>query len=231
VYAESEPFLVGELLKEPYEVTNVDLIQAAKSEISELTLYYLIRSVNKLSAKQMDPVDLISGNFLEIIFCRMVRCRQADCVAKLERLFFEAVVLKESKMTCSFNLLNLFVTESEFVRDRFCVKYFPMLFYLNRSFRLFQAVHLERFNQLVGWFIKSRLFNVKCPMSYQQKDLVMLGLFKKNRNMSDFTLKEMARSSCYDIVDSQSSWEVIDQFSDSYRHFIFFFNEIKRVLK
>lgn len=229
VYAESEPFLVKELLKESYEVTNVDLIQAAKSEISELTLYYLMRTLDKFSAKQMEPVDHISGNFLEIVFCRMVRCRQMDRVAKLERLLFEAVVLKNAKMTCSFNLLNLFVTQDDFVRGRFFEKYFPILFYLNRSFRIFPESHLVRFNALVDWFVQNHCSH-KCAINSAQIDLVVLGLCQGRQSPRDFSLKEMARSSCLNNSNSQGYERIIDRFNDSTRHFIFYINEMKKLL-
>lgn len=229
VYAESEPFLVKELLKESYEVTNLDLVQAAKSEISELTLHYLMQTLDKLSAKQMGPVDHVSGNFLEIVFCRMVRCRQMDRVAKLERLLFEAVVLKNAKMTCSFNLLNLFVTEDNFVRERFYVKYFSILFYLNRSFRIFPESHLKRFNALVDWFLKSH-FSYKCAKNSAQVDLAILGLCQESQSPRDFSLKELARSSCLNNSYSQGYERIIDRFNDSTRHFIFFVNEMKKIL-
>lgn len=236
VYAESEPFLINELLKKSYQIRNMDLIQAVKSEISELTIFYLINNIEVFNSELLEPVDEVSGNFLEIIFCRMVNCKDSDREQKLRRIFFEAVILKNAKMTCSFNLLDLFTTNNEYIKRNLFNVYFPCLYFLNKSFGLFQyRSHFSRFNQLTSWYVKKYLLSQEQvnrleskSLGEQQIDSILVEFYIKNYlyiDKFDFSLKEMARSA---FVKS-SSKNFINQINDSTRQFIFYFYELKKL--
>ena len=89
---------------------------------------YLMLNLKRFSettSQLLEPVDDIYGNYLEILFCRLVRCTHREQETRLRRLFFESIVLKCGKMTCSANMLNLFLTNDQYVHDKLVNKYFP----------------------------------------------------------------------------------------------------------
>jgi len=253
VYAESEPFLVRSLLdsfNDTYAITHSDLIQAAKSEISELSIYYLLNHLKSFNSCDylLEPEDDLYGNFLEILFCRMVKCQDHEKELRLRLLFFEAIILKNAKMTCSTNLLNLFVTNSQYVNKRLLNIYFPCLFYLTNTFLQFKnQYHKQRFQILLNWFVKTCLFDELTDVmaSYlnnlndKQTELILFEYYSKkilNRKFSlnfDFTLQELARNAFMKLYSSRANgpnFEFLDAICDSARHFIFYFNEIKSLL-
>lgn len=250
VYAESEPFLVNSLLqsfKNSYKLTSSDLIQAAKSEISELSIHYLLANLNDFSSFDhlLEPDDDLYGNFLEIIFCRLVKCTDMDKELRLRLLFFEAIILKNAKMTCSTNLLNLFVTNSQHVQKRLLNIYFPCLFYLINTFLQFKTeLHKERFQLLLDWFVKNCLFADESneirlyvqTLNAQQLEMIIFEFYSKkmlkqkfNFNF-DFTLQELARNSFMKVFVNDrngTDYNFVNLICDSARYFIFYFNELR----
>lgn len=254
VYAESEPFLVGSLLdnfNDSYRITHSDLIQASKSEISELSIYYMLNSVNsdfssKSNENLLDSDDDLYGNFVEILFCRMAMCcNDSAKEQRLRHLFLKAVILKNAKMTCSTNLLNLFMAGSEQVNKRLRSVYFPCLFYLSQAFLVFKTdMHKQRFNLLVNWFARNFLLtadhNNKSyldSLNEQQIEAIIFEYYAKksldtkfNFNF-DFTLQELSRNSFLKLFTSSCTAtecvQFVDAICDSARQFIFYFNEIK----
>lgn len=243
---DSEPLLVKtfiENLKDTYVVTKHDLISAAKNASSELTLYYLLSNLefNKQNSDLLESLDDLYGNFLEILFCRLVKCNNRDQELRLRRLFMEAVVLKNAKMTCSTNLLSLFVTNNQFIKKRLLNVYFPCLFYLSNSFHLFQSnVHRDRFQMLVSWVFKCLFKNQhKCGEDKHKIDLILFEYYSmKSNNFSvrkidfnfDFSLKDLARNAFMKVyLDHANKFKFIDLINDSNRRFLFYFKEIKNL--
>ena len=176
----------------------------------------------------------------------MVRSEEYEKELRLRRLFFEAVVIKDAKMTCSTNLLNLFMNKNEMVQKKLLNVYFPVLFYLSNSFPLFiNEFHYQRFKILCNWFAKNRILTdeeTKLPsiftldLSPQQIDSFIFEFYSfKSTNDDKFTinfdqsLKEMSRNTFMKIFTRQNgnNFRFINSVSDSAREFIFYFNEIK----
>ena len=114
---------------------------------------------DKSTSELLKPNDDIYGNFLEILFCRLVRCTNQEQELRLKRLFFESILLKNAKLTCSTNMLNLFLTNNQEIKQKLINKYFPCLFYMSNSFSLFQSdLHEKRFTMLTNWLTKQLFF-------------------------------------------------------------------------
>jgi hypothetical protein len=261
VINDNEPFMISsfmELAKNKYSLTNGDLISAAKNCISELTLYYLMGSVDfSHNVELLRAQDDVYGNFVEIIFCRLVRCSNLEQELRLRRLFIELIVLKNAKMTCSANLINLFVSNSQHVKQKLLDVYFPCLFYLSNSFNLFLTRQDEiKFRVLVNWFVRYCLFgehldlmpsfvsssrlNTSSPilvssLTHKQIDLIIFEFYanksikKKFSFNFDLSLKELSRNSFMKVYlnFSQTYADILNAISDPVRQFIFYFNEIK----
>lgn len=112
-----EPILVKNLLDaEPYTVTNADLIRAARDSFSELTIHFLLNRVDSFAESRhslLMPEAVGDGNFMEHLFVRMVREKQRESRFALRRLFLDALVNKDARMTCSRTLLDLFLNEDQ----------------------------------------------------------------------------------------------------------------------
>jgi hypothetical protein len=262
VLNESEPFLVNELIsnsRETYKLTNRDLISVAKNGSSELTLYYLLNNLqfdhenDKTTSELLKPNDDVYGNFLEILFCRLVRCTNKEQELRLKRLFFESILLKNAKLTCSTNMLNLFLTNNQDIKHRLINKYFPCLFYLSNSFALFQTnLHQKRFTMLTNWLAKQLFFSKSAiyasnlstmfqfdTLSKQQIEMILFEYYKKrcllkanqqiNLSPFEFSLKELARISFLKVYlkHDKTYLDFINEINESTRQFILCFNEIK----
>jgi hypothetical protein len=248
ILSDNEPFITNCLinnLKEDYKLTSADLISVAKNGQSELTLHNLLLNLEFNSSPQtflLEPDDEVYGNFLEIIFCRLVRCNNQEQELRLRRLFFEAIILNNAKMTCSTNLLNLFLSNNHFVKQKLIEKYFPCLFYLSKSFNLFKnETHMKRFRMLVEWFAKNILCIHEENLSEPKIDLILHEFcankhkFKSQLNESssrlkfDLRLKELARNTFAEVylTNSASYNTFLNAINDSLRKFILYFNEIK----
>ena len=254
VINDNEPFMISsfmELAKNKYNLTNGDLISAAKNCISELTLYYLMGSVDfSQNVELLRAQDDVYGNFMEIIFCRLVRCNNLEQELRLRRLFIELIVLKNAKMTCSANLINLFVSNSQHVKQKLLDIYFPCLFYLSNSFNLFLTRQDEfKFRALVNWFVRYCLFGehldlmpsfgsssiLVSSLTQKQIDLIIFEFYanksikKKFSFNFDLSLKELSRNSFMKVYlnFSQTYADILNAISDPVRQFIFYFNEIR----
>jgi hypothetical protein len=146
-----------------YSLTRDDLISVAKSSMSELTFYYVLASLDFEQASNwwlLAPGDDTYGNFVEILFCRLVKGLNSnhEQEVRLRRLFFEMIVVKNAKMTCSLNMLSLFLTQNQFTKQRLVEFYFPVLFYMASSFDLFHSeLYKNRFDSLVAWLFNSTI--------------------------------------------------------------------------
>ena len=242
VYAESEPFLVEHLLshlKPTYEISCLDLTQAAQSDVSELTLYNLLKNIDDFNCPSkcglLEPLDEVQGNFLEILFCRMVRCRNGEQERRLRFLFFEAVVLKNAKMTCSTNLLDVFASNNQEVQTRLLHVYFPCLYFMQNALLSFQSsVHAGRFKLLADWFVRKR---IEAPnrhleaLNEQQLEVLVIEFYEGNANMSiDLSLKKLARQSFMSLCRS-SELGFVNRISEAARQFLFYLSEIKQLLQ
>ena len=244
ILSDNEPFITNCLLnnlRESYTLTSGDLISVAKNGTSELTLHNLISNLEFNSENEinlLEPLDDLYGNFVEILFCRLVRCNNIEQESRLRRLFFEAVILKSAKMTCSTNLLNLFLSNSHHVKQKLLDAYFPCLFYLSNSFDLFKnEIHSKRFQLLTKWFAKMCM----CISDDHAAIDVILFEFYANRlrvkvsqtalfNVTfEMRLKELARNSFAKVYrkHARAYNPFLNAISDSLRHFILYGNEIK----
>jgi hypothetical protein len=235
VYCESEPFLIETLIENLAEVdpdrvklSNHELILAAKNSICELTIYYLLRNLNFDEPQNHDllePIDDVYGNFMEILLCRSIKCANVEQEQRLRRLFIETIVLKNAKMTCTTNLLYLFLTTNKYIRKRLLHFYFPCLFYLSNSFNLFiNETHKKRFNMLFKWFLSNVLLveeqhhSQACSLlaerssilNNQQIDLLVYEHYATRFNNlaarhSLTSLKELARNSFMKVFSTETA--------------------------
>jgi hypothetical protein len=244
ILSDNEPFITNCLinnLKEDYKLTSADLISVAKNGQSELTLHNLLLNLEFNSTPQnylLEADDEVYGNFLEIIFCRLVRCNNQEQELRLRRLFFEAIILNNAKMTCSTNLLNLFLSNNHYVKQKLAEKYFPCLFYLSKTFSIFKnEMHMKRFRMLVKWFSKNFLC-ILDDLSDTRLDLILFELYgDRHKQLSqqgfkidfELKLKKLARNSFVDVYLAHPMLysPFLNTISDSLRKFILYFNEIK----
>ena len=179
ITSESEPFLISAMFEHrrrvaaaDYTLTASDLISAAKSASSELTLYYLLLNVSDFASREsrhlLDDLDDSGrrigsagggggGNFLEILFCRMCRSGDHEQTKRLQMLFFEAVVVKGAQMTCGTHMLELVTAHQDTasMHGQVYAKYLPCLFYLSKSFGVFRTSEdARRFDMLVEWLVR-----------------------------------------------------------------------------
>ena len=242
VYAESEPFLVEHLLahlKPTYQISCLDLTQAAQSDVSELTLYKLLKNIDDFNCPSkcglLNPLDEMQGNFLEILFCRMVRCKIEEQERRLRFIFFEAVILKNAKMTCSTNLLEVFASNNQEVQAKLLHVYFPCLYYMQNVLLSFQSTaHASRFRLLANWFVRKRIGTSNQhlnALNEQQLEVLVIEFYGGNENMSiDFSLKKLARQSFMSLYRS-SEFGFVDRISEAARQFLFYLSEIKQLLQ
>lgn len=229
-----EPILVKNLLDSVqgnYNLTSNDLILAARESYSELTIHFLIDSVSSFSqnAELLSSDEDDGGNFLEHLFCRMCRERQRDSRFALRRVFLEALIMRNAKMTCSRALLELFLSDDQVHQFRLSSTYFPMLFLLSKCFRLFLTEQDQRrFEQLTAW-MHSRTFTsppsqkantitttptTSTPaLSTDQIDLIFLEYFSHRTShfkqvktvfSFDLSLKDLARREFMKLVSLPS---------------------------
>jgi hypothetical protein len=164
---ESEPYIIKRFLKKQagpaYTITRSDLISIAKSSMSELTFYYILARLDfedRANWPLLAPNDDTYGNFVEILFCRLVKGLNSnhEQEIRLRRLLFDMIVLRNAKMTCSLNMLALFLTRNQFTKQRLVEFYFPVLFYMSNSFNVFHCqLYKDRFDSLVSWLFNSTI--------------------------------------------------------------------------
>jgi hypothetical protein len=166
IIEESEPYIIRRFLRQmgrAYTITRADLISIAKSSMSELTFYYILGGLdfeNRANWPLLAPNDDTYGNFVEILFCRLVKGLNSnqEQEIRLRRLFFDMIVLRNAKMTCSLNMLTLFLTRNQFTKQRLIEFYFPTLFYMVDSFNVFHSqLYKDRFDSLVNWLFNNTI--------------------------------------------------------------------------
>lgn len=247
-----EPILVKNLLEsDGYKISHSDLIRTVRESFSELTIHFLLSQISSFSQHQslLLPEFDGDGNFMEHLFVRLCRERQRDTRFALRRLFLDAVVNRDARMTCSQPLLELFLSDDKVHQYRLSSTYFPMLFLLAKSFRVFaSASDHDRFVQLTKW-MHSRIFPTSKELDHDQIDTVLLEYYShkashfkriKTEFSFDLSLKELARrqfmkSLCLPI-DSDSSKIVskeadifLNRVNDSFRVFIFYILDLANI--
>lgn len=260
---DSEPYIIKKFIEtKEYKVTQTDLISVAHSSLSELTFYYLLAGLDFENAQNWPLLvagDDHCGNFVEILFCRLVRGSNAnpEQEIRLRRLFFEMIILNNAKLSCSLNMLSLFMTQNQFTKQRLIEFYFPALFYLAKSVNLFPSdVYKNRFELLTSWLFQSTiqvelascgLLNAG-PMSKEQIELVISQYYsylppslipdtsdnKSQQVVTKFrvNLREMSRDvfmRSYLTRGKPSEDKLLNLISESTRRFIFYMNEIKNL--
>ena len=254
VLSDNEPFLTDCLMSHldaEYELTSADLISAARHGQSELTLHNLRGRVDSFDSPSrqalLEPGDDVYGNFLEILFGRLVRCNHHEQELRLRRLFFEAVVMHAAKMTCSANLLNLFLSNNHHVKQKLLDVYFPCLFFMTKTFDIFKGEkHTCRFGMLTAWFAKNFLsvHSDDVLLSRLKVDLVLLEFYGRRQQQQrktrvhpgfnfkfELRLKELARRSFASVylTYSRAYTPLLNAVGDSLRNYILYFNEIKNL--
>ena len=253
---ESEPYIIKEFLKNgnvSYQVTCNDLISISKSSMSELTFYYILANLDfedPANSVLLKPNDDIYGNFVEILFCRLVKGLNSnkEQEIRLRKLFFEMIVLKNAKITCTVNMLSLFMSRNQFTKQRLIEFYFPTLFYLANSFNLFpNELYKKRFDLLVNWLFnnsfKSDFFSgsnfLVTTMSQENIEFVIFQYYSGAMNKSadgqvkfKLDLKELARNSfmkAYLTRENKYHDRILNLVSESTRKFIFHFDDMKNL--
>lgn len=248
------PFYIGEpiliknrLESDEYEITNRDMIVAAKEAYSELSLHFLIDRVdsftNNCHLSLLETENELEGNFMEQVFCRLCREKQRDSRFALRRLFLEAIILKNAKMTCTRALVSLFLSDDQVFQYRLTSQFFPMLFFLSKAFRLFTSeLDEQRFGELVTW-MHSRIFPpTNLELSRDHIDNVLMEYYGHSRSYfkqakvqfkSEMSLKELARRqfmrSSSSILSTTNNADFLNKINDSFRLFLFFMQELNNI--
>ena len=183
---------------------------------------------------------------MEHLFVRLCREKQRDSRFALRRIFLDALICRNAKMTCSQPLLDLFLADDQVSQFRLTSTYFPMLFLLSRCFRVFASrADQRRFEQLTAW-MHSRIFPAQSDLNAEQIDLVLLEYyshktshFKSNTTAFSFnpSLKELARRQFMTTISSAASRasnneevsSFINRVNDSLKLFLFYVLDLSNI--